>query len=169
MNVIIGIFLILTVLWLCYWTLIRPIILDSVEDELQRMKSNLDWAIINGTAGSQSEAAQILANDLEYPKSIRWISMSQAIITRIFHRSEVTAVGTKECELFESSPPWIREMWAREIRVSVKAALANSPSCWIPLSIVLLISFFSRKVENWWRDTEKTASKLKFEKLHAPA
>jgi hypothetical protein len=163
MNVLIVIFLAFTVLWLCYWTLVRPIILDSVVDELVRMKSNLDWAIINGEIGSQTEAAKILENDLEFPSSIRWISMGIAIKNNLSNRAEIAATNAKEQKIFECSPPWIREMWERQTVISVKAALANSPSWWIPLSIILLVCFFSRQVDGWWRSIEIAASKSRAE------
>jgi len=163
MNPIIVVFLVLTVLWLCYWSLVRPVILDSVENELVRMKASLDWAIINGEIGSQSEAAKILEGDLEFPSSIRWISLGIAMKNNMSNRVEIAAINAKEQKIFECSPPWIREMWERQTVVSVKAALANSPAWWIPLSIILLVCFFSRQVENWWNDIERATSKARVE------
>lgn len=163
MDIIIISFLVITAFWLCYWTLVRTVVLDSVVDELSRMKSSLDWAIINGEAGSQSEAAQILASGLEFPSSIRWISIGKAIQRNFFNRAEIAASGAKDQKIFECSPLWIREMWERQTIISVKAALANSPAWWIPLSIILLVCFFSRQVENWWRDTERATIRLRLD------
>ncbi len=163
MNIAIVVFFAFTVLWLCYWTLVRTVILDSVEDELLRMKSNLDWAIINGEIGSQSEAAKILENDLEFSGSIRWISMGIAIRNNFFNRAEIAATSAKEEKIFESSAPWIREMRERQTIISVKAALANSPSWWIPLSMILLVCFFSRQVESWWKNIQRATSKSRVE------
>ncbi|HUA68900.1 MAG TPA: hypothetical protein VMA13_10175 [Candidatus Saccharimonadales bacterium] len=163
MNIIVISFLTITALWLCYWALVRTVVLDSVVDELSRMKANLDWAIINGTAGSQSEAAQILANGLELPSSIRWISIGKAVQCNLFNRAEIAAAGAKEQKIFECSPLWIREMWERQTIISVKAALANSPAWWIPLSVILLVCFFSKQVENWWRDTERATIRLRLD------
>jgi hypothetical protein len=163
MNVIIVVFVVLTVLWLSYWSLVRPVILDSVEDELIRMKARLDWAIIDGEIGSQSEAAKILEADLEFPSSIRWISLGIAIKNNLSNRVEIAAINAKEQKIFECSPPWIREMWERQTVVSVKAALANSPAWWLPLSMILLVCFFSRQVESWWNDIERATSKARVE------
>jgi hypothetical protein len=163
MNIAIVGFLVITVLWLCYWTLVRPVILDSVEDELVRMKANLDWAVINGEIGSQSEAAKILESDLEFPSSIRWISLGIALKNNWSSRAEIAAINAKEQKIFECSPLWIREMWERQTVVSVKAALANSPTWWIPLSMILLGCFFSRQVQDWWNDIERATSKARGE------
>jgi len=163
MNIAIVVFLVITALWLCYWSLIRPVVLDSVEDEVVRMKANLDWAIINGEIGSQSEAAKILEGDLEFPSSIRWISLGIAVRNNLSNRAEIAAINAKEQKIFECSPPWIREMWERKTVVSVKAALANSPAWWIPLSMILLVCFFSRQVQNRWNDIERATSKARRE------
>jgi hypothetical protein len=162
---LLALFVVLTVLWLSYWTLIRTVILDSAVDELHRLKSTVDFAIIEGVAGSQSESVQVLSNNLEFPESVRWASFSSAVFARIFHHAEIKTSSAKEQQMFESSPVWIREIWERELRVSVKAALANAPAWWIPLSVLLLASVFSRTVENWWKETEMATSKLKMEKM----
>lgn len=162
-------FIALTVLWLTYWTLVRTVILDSAVDELHRLKSRVDFAIIDGVAGSQSEPVQILSKNLQFPESIRWASFSNAVFSRIFNHAEIKTNAAKEQQIFESSPLWIREIWERELRVSVKAALANAPAWWLPLTVVLFVSVFSRKAENWWKETEMATSKLKGEMLPVTA
>jgi hypothetical protein len=161
MNVAVVVFLTGTVLWLCYWALVRPVILDSVERELVHMKTNLDWAIINGEIGAQSEAAKILERDLAFPSSIRWVSLGIVIKSNLHNRVEMAALNSKEQKIFECSPPWIREMWDRHTVISVKAALANSPSWWLPLSMILLVCFFSMKVQDWWNNIERATSKAR--------
>jgi hypothetical protein len=166
---LLALFVALTVLWLSYWTIVRTVILDSAVDELHMLKSRVDDAIIEGVSGSQSEPAQALSKNLEFPESIRWASFSSAIYARIFNHAEIKTNAVKEQQMFESSPLWIREIWEREVRVSVKAALANAPAWWIPLTVVLFVSVFSRKVENWWKETEMATSKLKVEMSPAMA
>jgi len=159
MTAIISVFLALTVLWLCYWTLVRPVVLDSAQDELSRMKSKLDWAIINGEIGSRSQAAQMLGSYLSMPASIRYVSIGMAIKHNLTCRAEIAAIDAKEGLTFEASPVWIREMWERHTVLCMKSALSNSPAWWPPLSVILLVCFFSRQVENWWRHIEIATSR----------
>jgi hypothetical protein len=169
MQIIIITFLTLTVLWLTYWVIVRPIILDSVQDEYRRMRTELDWFIIDGLPSSQSLPAQELSNRLAYSKAIRWISFSQAFIASIFKRSELQAAAAKEREIFESSPSWIRDMKERDGDLTVKAALANSPLWWFPISVWLVAAVFSRQLAGWWYETKIAAKELRVEKLPAAA
>ena len=159
------IFAVATVVWLCYWAIIRPFILDSAQDELLRMKSTLDWAIIENAVGSKTEAAQRLSKDLEHSDAIRTISLSPAIVARFLRPAEMKTELVKERAVFNNCQPWIREMRQRETQVCVKAALANSPALWLPLALILLAGVFSLKVQQWWEETETATGKLKTEQL----
>lgn len=152
-----------TLFWLIYWSLVRPLILDSAVDELRRMRSALDWAIIEGQPGSTTEAAQELSKHLEYCRAVRRHSLSQAIVLGYLSRAEIQAEIVRRRKIFNEGPAWIRDMFNREKEVCMKAALANSPAWWIPLAMILLGSFFSLKLRNWWEQTGAAADKLKCE------
>lgn len=169
MQIIVVIFLFFTVLWLTYWALVRPIVLDSVQDEYRRMRAALDWSIIEGLPNAQSLPAKELEKVLADSDSIRWISLSQAFVAAILKRQEVKALELKEREVFESSPTWIRDMRERDIELTVKAALANSPSWWIPISVLLVAAIFSKQVANRWAEMKIAAKELRIEKLPATA
>ena len=160
MAFVVIIFLFLTIAWLCYWVMVRPIILDSVEDETSRMRSSLEWAMIEGQPHADSEAAQKLLKNLECGRFVRFISFGQVAAVRFFNRSEIRALIVKEREVFDSSPIWIRELWQRHARISTKAVLANSPAWWPILAVALLAGLFSKKIENWWAETEAATNKL---------
>jgi hypothetical protein len=169
MQTVLIAFLASTVLWLTYWVLVRPIILDSVQDEYRRMRSALDWSIINGLPNSQSLQAQELADDLARSNIVRWNSLGQALWFRFSKRAETKAAMEKEREIFESCPLWIRSMKERDEELTVKAALANSPLWWIPLAAVLFIALFSKGVAAWWLETKIAAKELRTENLPATA
>jgi|ERR1035441_2079669 hypothetical protein len=160
MVIFVVIFLFVTIAWLSYWVMVRPVVLDSVVDEMRRMRSSLEWAMIEDAPGSRTEAAQKLLKYLEYGPCVRFLSFGPAAAIRFFNRSEIRAFSVKEREVFEPAPLWIREMWQRHARIGVKAVLANSPIWWIPLSLILLAGLFSRKAEIWWTETEAATSKL---------
>jgi len=161
MIIIITIFFLLTWGWLTYWVMVRPLILDSVEDELRRMKFSVEWAFIQDEPAAQSEAALRLLNNLKIGRFVRFFSFGQAVILNYYHRSEIRALRAKERATFESAPLWIREAWQRHKIISLKAALANSPTWWIPLAVLLLASIFSKQAEEWWNETgTATTTKL---------
>jgi hypothetical protein len=169
MQIIVIAFLTFTVMWLIYWVLVRPIILDSVQNEYRRMRSELDWSIIHGLPSSQSLPAKELAADLAYSDLIRWNSLGQAFLAHFTKRAEIKAAMAKECEIFQSSPSWIRAMKERDEELTVKASLANSPLWWFPIAVMLVVAVFSRRVALWWLETKIAAKELRTEKLPAAA
>ena len=162
-------FLVATILWLCYWVLMRPVILDAVQIDHAELRSAVDWAIIDGLPESQSKPAQQLAIDLEKSNAIRFISLGAVIFVVIRHRSQVRAMTARDKEIFESSSVWIREIRQKKAQLSIKAALANSPSWWIPLAVLSVAAVFSKRIADWITDTETAASKFRPEDLHVAA
>src|ERR1022692_2061024 len=160
-TILILVFAVITTLWLFYWAIVRSFILDSAQDELCRMSAALDWAIIEDQIGAKTEAAQQLSKHLEYPEAVRAISLFQAIIARFFRPVEMKTELARERIIFNNSQPWLREMWQRKTQVYVKAAMANSPACWLPLALVLLAGIFSQKIQQWWDETISATEKLK--------
>jgi hypothetical protein len=165
MQIILIAFLAGTVLWLTYWVLVRPIILDSVQNEYRRMRSELDWSIINGLPNSQSLPAKELANDLAYSDLIRWNSIGQAFWVHFTKRAEIKAAVEKEREIFQSSPSWILTMKERDEELTVKASLANSPLWWFPIAVMLVGAIFSRRIAIWWSETKVAAKEIRTEKF----
>jgi hypothetical protein len=161
MVIVITIFFLITWGWLTYWVMVRPLILDSVEDEISRMKFSVEWAFIQDEPAARSEAALKLLNNLQMGRVVRLFSFGQAVVLNYCHRSEIRTLVAKERATFEASPLWIREAWQRHRVLAVKAALANSPAWWIPLAMLLLASVFSRQAEEWWNETgTATTNKL---------
>jgi hypothetical protein len=169
MQIALIAFLTGTVLWLTYWVLVRPIILDSVQREYRSMRSELDWNIINGLPSSQSLPAQELSADLAHSDLIRWNSFSQAFWFHFRRRAEIKAALAREGEIFQSSPQWIRAMKGRDEELIMKACLANSPLWWFPIAVLLIGAVFSQSVSIWWSETKIAAKELRTEKLPCPA
>ena len=163
MVLLIVIFLVGTVFWLSYWALIRPVLLDCIELELASIRSTVEWAIIDGLPDSQSEAAQRLADGLKRAACARYISFSAAIAAMFFRRAEINASVIKDRQVFDSAPTWIREIRYQDTRLSLKAALLNSPAWWIPLPSILFGALLSKKVADWWYAAESAAVKLRSE------
>ena len=161
MVIVITIFLFITWGWLTYWVMVRPLLLDSVEDEISRIKFSVEWAFIQDEPSARSEAALKLLNSLQMGRVARFFSFGQAVVFNYLHHSEIRTLAAKERATFEAAPLWIREAWQRRRVLSLKAALANSPIWWIPLAILLLASVFSKQAEEWWNETgTATTAKL---------
>ena len=164
-TILLAAFLTATVLWLCYWALVRPVILDAVEVEQCELHSIVDWAIIEGLPESQSKPAQHLAANLENSKSTRLMSLGAVMFVVFRHRASIRAAAAKEREIFENSPLWIREIQQKSAQSSIKASLANSPAWWLPLAGLLLAAIFSKRIADWLTDAQTAASKLQSETL----
>lgn len=161
-------FLTLTILWLVHWAVIRPIMLDSVERELLRMKSTVDWSIIDELPHSQSFQSQALAKSLECPRCVRHISIGPALYILIKRRAEIRTEEARQRDTFQNSPGWMRDLIRRNGRITMKAALANSPTWWIPLSAVLLGAYFSIKISEFLQEFEIAAEKSRTERPALP-
>jgi hypothetical protein len=159
----------ITLLWLVYWVMIRPIILDSVREEYRRLRTQLDWAIIEGLPNAESLPAKELEKAFARSDSVRWVSLSPAFFMSISRRQETKALEVKEREIFESSPKWIRDMRERDLELTIKAALANSPLWWFPLSAILVVAVFSKEVSNRWAEMKIAANEIRVEGLPASA
>jgi hypothetical protein len=178
-TLLIIFFLATTILWLCYWVLVRPVILDAVQIELAELRSAVDWAIIEGLSEeglseeglseAQSKPAQQLAADLKQFQSARMISLSVVIFVVLRHRAMVKAITAKDKATFENSPVWIREIRQKKAQLNIKAALANSPIWWIPLAALSVAAVFSKRIADWLTDTQTAASKLHPEDLSVVA
>ena len=157
----IGLFMTVTVIWLVYWTVVRPVLLDSVEHELATMRSRVDWAIIEGLPAAQSQPAQRLLADLHEGRGSRLISLGQVIYIGLRERRTLKIEMAKEREIFANSPAWIKDLKTRNSQLAAKAALLNSPAWWIPIAILLLGAVFSCNVAALWRDAEDAAVKVR--------
>jgi hypothetical protein len=163
MSILLIIFLTATLLWLIYWAIVRQSILDAVEDDLAHLRNRVEWFIIDGAPESQSKSAQILVSEIDCDGFIRWLSFSQIAVDLICNRKRIKIDAAKEKRIFEASPQWIREARNINTALTLKAALANSPTWWIPLPAILLGAMFSWQISDWWNDVESSASKLRSE------
>lgn len=150
------------VLWLFYWAVVRQSILDGVEDDFCNLRSQVAWHIINGSDGSTSRSALMLEEEIPPDGFIHWISFSSVVFHLYKNRARIKAEAAKDREIFEASPKWIRETKESVAKLSIKAALANSPIWWGPLALILLCAIFSKKALDWWNDAENTATQLRF-------
>lgn len=166
--IFLAFFLIATVLWLCYWALVRPVILDGVEIEQEGLRSAVEWSIIEGLPESQSKPAQHLAYSLENTNPTRLMSLGAILFVVARHRTTIKVVAAKEKEIFANCPSWIRDIQQRNAQLSIKATLANSPLWWIPLASLLLAAVFSKRIADWLTDAQTAATKLQSENLPVP-
>lgn len=134
-------------LWALYWGAVRPVLIDNVEREREALRSKMEWAIIEGWAGSQTRAAEHLAQHLK--TSLRMASLSPVLYLIIRHRAEVRATADQNRRIYSEAAPWVREILERHRRLSLKAVVVNSPTWWAPLAIVLLTATVSFQVAAW--------------------
>ncbi len=129
MEALIGIFASVTLLWLVYWGLLRSALLNVVKDDLDALRSRVDWAIIEGREGSQSEACHQLEFVLRHSQLIWFVSFSQFVVSMWIKRREIAALRAERSRLFNESPAWIRETQKNCAWLFIRAALLNSPAC----------------------------------------
>lgn len=157
---LISVFSVWTILWLTYWMLLRPYLMDSVRTDFYELKASLDWAIIENYPGSQSESAGELVKHLSHSTGIRAASLSPAIYFQFAHKAEINAQVARHRILINGSPDWLKKMWMQAAQLSMKSALTNSPFLWLPLALVLLAAVFSYKAAQWWKQTTEVATTL---------
>lgn len=153
-------FLVATVTWLAYWVIVRPVLINSVIDSARKLASDLDWKIIEGFQGSQSESALSLENTLKGYTALRFISLSHVIYYMAIKKQVTLVQVTKEKELLEKSPDWLKEMHQEHARLTVKALILNSPTWWPMLSFVFLICHCSKNLQNKIDAVETVATKI---------
>lgn len=157
---------ILAVINIIYWVLVRPVVLDSIDEHYSLLKSELDWAIIDGLPQAHSRAAIQLAHDLCDWRSVRILSFGILVMVRATRKAEIKATVAKEFQTFKESPAWLREMRERDMALMTKAVLANSPFWWFPICTILLFKLFSTNAKKWWDETQITAGFLRAEHQH---
>jgi hypothetical protein len=161
MHIAIFIFLSVGILGLLYWSVVRQSILDSIEDDVAALKNHISWQIIKEAEGSRSPSAQCLIDEVEASKFLCWISFSQIVVYLIQNRAKIKAEAEREAAVFAASPKWIKDARMFNSRLTIKAALANSPVWWLPLALILLCGLFSMSVANWWNDAGNSAAQLR--------
>ena len=165
MAIIITVFLGITVLWLCYWAVVRPVILDSVVNELYSIRDKLEWAIIQGHPDAQTRATTYLLKKVENPELVRYVSIGAALFISLLSRSETITEVERSRLAFESCPEWIKKLQERHQVLSLKAALANSPFWWVPVAGFLLASVFSVEIQAQIRATAAKIDEVSSDKL----
>jgi hypothetical protein len=150
----IVIFLAVTLVWLAYLVVVRPVVLDSIEQELAEMRARVDWSIIEGVPSSQSKAVHRLLQGIHRG---RGMSFSEVLYYAIRHSARINAEIAKDIEVFGESPKWIRDMRDRTSELAIKAALINSPAWWGPIALLLFMGAMSVTFAQWRRRTEAAA------------
>lgn len=161
MHTLIFLFLAFTVIWLFYWAIIRQSILDSVKDDLDKLRSEIDWNIIKNVDGSRSKAAQKLVMEIHYNRILCHLSLSQIVYSMARNRLKIKAESERERVIFESSPKWIRDARMENVQLTMKACLANSPTWWPFLAVTLVSAVFSKKVSALWNEIEASAAQTR--------
>ena len=148
----------MSVLWVIYWAIVRPCLLAVVEDDLDCLRATVDWAIIEGKDGSDSEAAYALDSALSEKHPLNHISFSQLLFSSYVNRHEMKAFREKQRRIFANSPEWIREARFRHGWIAVRATLLNSPAWWLFIPLMLFATHLSIKAFNWWNDVQNNAA-----------
>lgn len=154
-------FILLSLAWAVYWAVIRPVLLQKVMYDFEVLRSSVDWSIIEEQPFSSGKAAQRLASDLETSAAAQ--SLSVGVILYFCHknRAELRARAAEETERFRDLPGWLREAHQKDIQLTLKAALLNSPIWWMPIAIIYLLAVFSQKVQVWWNEVSLGAVEAK--------
>jgi hypothetical protein len=139
---------------------LRAVLLDIVKDELDRLRTRVDWAIIEGREGSQSKACHQFEFVLQHPNIIWFVSFSHLLFGVWIKRREIAAQREERAKMFSESPPWIREVQANCAWLFMRAALLNSPVWWPFIPLLLFASQLSGKAYRWWNDIQYCATRV---------
>lgn len=164
MQTIIWLTVVGIILWLIYWVIVRPTVLDCIQDEFERLKAQVDMAIVRRLPKEQQDVADFLSEALESPEFVRWISFSHIFFLLRFNKEQmkqIRALSEKEKRLLETAPEWMREVKNEASWLAVKATLLNSPTWWIPIMGVLFCAQFSIQIANLWNDAASAAEKMR--------
>lgn len=153
--------------WLFYWEILRPVILRAVQVRMRRLRSHVELMRLEDAVGSNTEAGQALSQLLTNAEMTLSVSLTQVALFMHGHKAETTARIEKNRQLFEESPSWIRKARERNSDLCLAAALANSPAWWVPLGLLIVFSYFSAQLRNWWRRTNGVAEFAGAELQHA--
>ena len=160
-------FLVLSIAWAVYSTLIRPCLLDRIVVDFTRLQSQVDWSIIEGLAAGHERVAQELSQNLEDSETALSLSISMIIFGMLRYQPQINAQLEKERQLSQEMPEWIRQAHVRELHLTTQAAIANSPIWWPLLAALLLVAVFSGKTAKWWHNLQLTGSFMRAEGLTA--
>ncbi len=147
----------LGILWSFYWAVMRPVLLETVKDGFSYLRAEMDWNIINGMEGSQSEAAIALDADLNSCVDSVQLSLGQLLWVGWFQRKQIEARADQRNKVYNDSPAWIRDTRVKLIWLSTKAMLINSPAWWVLLPIISLAAYQSLRVCQWWNNVQSEA------------
>lgn len=154
-------FLFCGVVWATYWTLVRPALLQKVTSDFEQLRSEIDWAIIDGLPQSHSQAAVQLASSLEFSSGANSLSLGVIMYFSWSRKAEMRARVASDSGLYASMPTWLKEAHQRDMKLTLKAALLNSPFWWPAIAVVALLTHFSQKVDKWWSDVSFAATAFK--------
>lgn len=148
-----------SLVWVVYWAILRPTLMSTTTDELAALKIRMDWAIIEGAQGAQSE----LARQLDYVLingvgMAHFITFGQLVTVSYINRKSLSLQREELRRKFEESPAWLRDMQNVCARTFVKAALLNSPFWWPFLPFILFSTLLSNQASAWWQDVQYASS-----------
>ena len=144
-------------LWSVYWALVRPVILARISIAFEKLRSDLEWAMIEGLPEAEVRPARALALHLESSEMASSLSISVLVFFLWRYRRAVSGQEEKERAQAANIPGWLRETYRRDMALTTTAALANSPLWWPVVATVLLVAFFSNKTAQWWEDIQNAA------------
>lgn len=152
----------LGVLWSVYWAWVRPLILDRIDEAFEKLRSEVDWKIINGGLSVREiRAAEALAAHLATSDIVRELSMTIMVREVVrFHR-EATPLTDHERDLLEEAPAWVRRIISADRFLTMGAVLANSPAWWPVVAPVLLFEYFSDKTARWLEEFQRVGALLR--------
>lgn len=144
-------------LWAMYWALVRPFILARIEAGFDLLRSQIEWAILDGLPPDEVRPANALAEHLESADAALSLSASVIVFALLRCRSKGPSEQRKEREEYAKRPAWVREAHRTDMVLTTGAALANSPLWWPLIATILLVGYFSAKAAQWWDDFQHTA------------
>ena len=144
-------------LWSVYWALVRPVILTRISTAFEKLRSDLEWAIIEGLPEEEMCPARELASRLESSDVASSLSISVLVYALWRYRRAMHGLEEKERAQLAHFPVWLRETYKTDMALTTAAALANSPLWWPVVATVLLVAFFSNKTAQWWEDIQNVA------------
>ncbi len=158
MTTLFGFFSLLSLLGLVYWAIVRPVFIKQFISQHRLLLGKLEWAMIDGAAGSTSEAAHKLLYLLRNPDVLEMISFSSLIVFSKESHARTKAQIEKDRMIQEGSPEWLADLYEKRLDLVVAAVLANSPVWWPVFGGILIACYLSEKVQLRWQETQNLAA-----------
>lgn len=128
MTIALGTLLAVSIIWVIYMSLVRPVWVESMRFEMRKIENELILARIEQHAGSKTEVFDDLYSSQKIFSSVLpYVSISPLLLISMTRKVESEAEAKKDAKMYSEAPLWIRELKNRQSLLMLQATVANSP------------------------------------------